>query len=198
MKKVVADGTVWLDKNGDCHRDDDLPAMICDNGKLHWFQHGKRHRDGDKPAYEYNGDRIWCKDGLIHREMVDEQGNPLPAIISPRWTKWVRNGAFSNPGHDWVAKLPDGTKGYYKNSELHFENGVIHTLKDGVTTDRIINPVQDEQTHNEELKCSICMENKKCIVFNCGHLCSCHACSERLDICPVCRVKISSKMRVYI
>jgi hypothetical protein len=213
MKKVLSNKTVWVDEKGEYHRDGDLPASIFDSGKLHregdrpaweyngdkvWYKNGVRHREGDKPAQEFlNGDRVWSKNGLVHREAVDEHGDPLPAVISSKFTKWVRNGVFSNPGYDWVAKLSNGTKGYYRTSELHFDNGVIHTLKDGVHTDRVINPKQDEKTENEELKCGVCIENKKCIVFNCGHI-TCFACSKRLDTCPTCRVKITTKTRVYI
>jgi hypothetical protein len=200
-KRVFEDRTVWVDENGQYHREGDLPAVMLDNGGRQWWMHGKVHRDGDKPAVEQaNGTRVWYINDVVHREALDEQGAPLPSIIDDRWkwAKWVRNGVFSNPGHDWVAKLADGTKGYYRNSELHFDNGVIHILTEGIFTDRIIRPVEDEKTQVEELKCGVCLDNKRCIAFNCGHFCTCNACSQELDTCPVCRVKIITKTRIYL
>lgn len=198
-KKVCNDKVAWVDENGQYHREGDLPAIMRDNGTREWCVHGKRHRDGDKPAVDRaNGDRLWKKNDIVHREAVDEQGAPLPAIIADDCSKWIRNGEFSNPGHDWVAKLADGTKGYYRDSALHFDNGVIYTLTEGIFTDRIIRPVEDEKTQVEELKCGVCMDNKRCIVFNCGHFCTCDTCSQRLDTCPVCRVKIITKTRIYL
>lgn len=32
--------------NGEIHRDFDLPAIDCNNGKRYWYRHGKIHREG--------------------------------------------------------------------------------------------------------------------------------------------------------
>lgn len=47
-------------------------------------------------------------------------------------------------------------------------------------------------------KCSMCMENNSIIVFNCGHLCSCISCSRRVNECPICRVSISRRQRIFL
>jgi hypothetical protein len=199
MYRVYKDEVAWFDEDDNLHREGDLPAIVRNDGTRGWFRHGKAHRDGDKPAVERaDGSRAWWVNDVVHREAVDEQGEPLPAIICKSGTKWVRNGVFSNPGHDWVAKLPDGTKGYYRDSALHFDNGEIHTLRDDVFTYEIIRPVDDEKSSIEELKCTVCMENKRCIAFNCGHFVTCASCSQRLNTCPMCRVKISTKTRIYM
>lgn len=201
-KKVMSDGTVWVDEQGHLHRDDDLPAFISDTGEMQWVQHGVFHRDGDKPALvKANGVQVWGKNGKIHRDTVDEHEVPMPAIISNMCKKWVRDGTFSHPGSEWVAMLPDGTKGYYvpEQNRLRFDNGEEHILdENGVGSAKVIPPSDDEPTKVVELQCVVCMENKKCIAFNCGHLCSCHACSRELDTCPMCRVKIKTKMRLFV
>lgn len=59
---------VWF-KNEHIHRDDDLPAVVWDNGGEEWYQDGKLHRDGDKPAVVgADGARQWWKHGKPHRK----------------------------------------------------------------------------------------------------------------------------------
>ena len=47
-------------------------------------------------------------------------------------------------------------------------------------------------------KCSICLENNSAVVFNCGHMCSCNACSQRVDTCPICRAGIVRRQHVFL
>ena len=55
-------------KNGNLHRDNDLPAVILagEHGIKIWYQHGKIYRDNGLPAYvdKYNKHRY--KNGLLH------------------------------------------------------------------------------------------------------------------------------------
>jgi antitoxin component YwqK of YwqJK toxin-antitoxin module len=62
--------------------------MITSDGKQYWYKNGERHRDGDLPATIYpNGTKTWYKNGTLHRE------NDLPAVIWPDGTqKWFKNG----------------------------------------------------------------------------------------------------------
>ena len=61
-------GLYWRNKNGQFHRDGDLPAYIGRNGTLQWYQNGKWHRDGDKPAIIYpEGGLRWYQNGQYHR-----------------------------------------------------------------------------------------------------------------------------------
>lgn len=68
-------------KNGERHRDDDLPAVKEISGDMIryiWYVNGKKHRDNDKPAeiHFYNGcgnthhnTRVyWCVNGRQYRE----------------------------------------------------------------------------------------------------------------------------------
>ena len=67
--------SIWY-KNGEYHRDNDLPAMILENGDQGWYKDGKLHRENDLPAIICeNGDQGWYKNGKKHRD------NDLPAII---------------------------------------------------------------------------------------------------------------------
>ena len=56
------------------------------------------------------------------------------------------------------------------------------------------------QTHEaEEPQCLICFENPQEVIFlECGHLCCCKECSERVSgRCPVCRGPITRIVTVY-
>jgi len=56
---------------------------------------------------------------------------------------------------------------------------------------------QIEELKNQKL-CSICMENPNEIVFvPCGHNCVCHECGEGLRDCPLCRTKITQKVKTF-
>jgi hypothetical protein len=81
-------GNQFWYKNGEKHRDNDLPAIITPSGDQYWYQNGEKHRDNDLPAIIYsNGDQYWYQNGEIHRD------NDLPAIITPSGGQfWYQNG----------------------------------------------------------------------------------------------------------
>jgi len=63
MYGVFGPATVYL-KNGLRHRDNDLPAVECDNGSKEWWVNGQLHRDNDLPAIEYiTGRKEWWVNG---------------------------------------------------------------------------------------------------------------------------------------
>jgi hypothetical protein len=77
----------YLDRK--LHSYDDNPAMINSNGDQVWYKEGMRHRE-DGPAIIYpNGYQAWCKEDKIHRE-------DGPAVI------------YSNGDQEW-----------YKEDKLH-------------------------------------------------------------------------------
>ena len=58
-------GTQEWYKNGEIHRDNDLPAVIRANGTQKWYKNGNRHRDNDLPAVIFsNGSQEWYKNGV--------------------------------------------------------------------------------------------------------------------------------------
>lgn len=52
------------------------------------------------------------------------------------------------------------------------------------------------QEREDTIQCSICMERDKTVVFLCGHG-ACHQCSDRLQICHICRVEIQNRIQMY-
>jgi len=47
----LAQRDVWWYKNGNRHRDYDLPAEILEDGSMGWWDEGFRHRGEKMPAY---------------------------------------------------------------------------------------------------------------------------------------------------
>lgn len=81
--------------NNKLHREDDLPAMIWENGVLRWYVHGKLHRDGDLPAIVWaGGDQEWWQHGKRHRD------GDLPAKIYKDGTQewWLHGVKVTNLG----------------------------------------------------------------------------------------------------
>lgn len=75
------------------------------------------------------------------------------------------------------------------------ENIINDNTSDSNTNDEITG---DDTTEETTLpRCSICMENNTAVVFNCGHMCSCISCSNRVTSCPICRIEITRRQKVY-
>lgn len=60
---------------------------------------------------------------------------------------------------------------------------------------------QEDQDNFDPL-CLICMANTKTVAFQCGHICCCFVCNNKLieqkGECPMCKVKIVGVMKVFI
>ena len=87
---------VWYDQTNLIHRDYDLPAVVEDHGIRMWYQHGKLHRGGDRPAYIANPDtdfelKIWFDHGVVHRL------GGKPAIINGYQHDWYEHGVLTKP-----------------------------------------------------------------------------------------------------
>lgn len=87
--EVYQYGNKWY-YNGSYHRENDLPAVIWDNGDQEWWYNGKQHRENDLPAIMYNdGYKCWWYKGKRHRE------NNLHAIIYSSGEKeWWYEGVY--------------------------------------------------------------------------------------------------------
>ncbi|TNV77593.1 hypothetical protein FGO68_gene1888 [Halteria grandinella] len=75
-----------------------------------------------------------------------------------------------------------------------------------IVQDHQIIPIVDERVAEGEADsaCYVCMENKRRVAFQCGHLCVCIRCKEVLvrmergrRRCPVCRVQIEQANNIF-
>ena len=56
-------------KEGELHRDNDKPAIVCAYGGKYWYKEGLKHRDNDLPAIIYaSGDQHWYKEGVFQKK----------------------------------------------------------------------------------------------------------------------------------
>jgi hypothetical protein len=65
----------------------------------------------------------------------------------------------------------------------------IKTLTDVVKKSKNKNVISYE--------CPICIEIKSNVVFNCGHI-ICNECQLPLDLCPICREPITTRIKIFI
>lgn len=66
-----------------------------------------------------------------------------------------------------------------------------------------MNNQNESQSVSEELLCSICISDKKNILFQpCNHLSCCELCANDLvskkGFCPICRVEITNTIKIFI
>ena len=76
METIKTDlcGTKSYYKNGERHRDGDLPAIEDIDGTKKYYKNGELHRDGDLPAIEYaNGDKEYYKNGIQYTKELKEK-----------------------------------------------------------------------------------------------------------------------------
>jgi hypothetical protein len=89
---------------------------------------------------------------------------------------------------------------YYQPQEQE-QNNEEPPLPTSTPPPPISNDTDDEDAHSFELDesftCSICMEESKQIVFQCGHL-TCEKCAVPMSECPFCRREIQTKTRMYM
>ncbi|CAH8445797.1 unnamed protein product [Dicrocoelium dendriticum] len=49
-----------------------------------------------------------------------------------------------------------------------------------------------------EYECCICQDAKCLIIFlQCGHVCTCAVCAEKISTCPLCRSPISQRVQIH-
>ena len=86
---------------------------------------------------------------------------------------------------------------------LPLEKEVLYIIMSVVllfTVDEDIEKMEEENARmRDELACKICLERKADIVFlPCGHMVSCGQCAVAIDKCPICRKKISGRVKTIM
>lgn len=60
----------------------------------------------------------------------------------------------------------------------------------------ITNTTSSTVDEQNQAACPVCLTNAKDLAFGCGHM-TCRDCGQRLTNCPMCRERITSRLRVY-
>jgi len=116
--KKICGNQYWY-KNGDFHRDNDLPAAISSSGSQIWYKNGKIHRDNNLPAiiFSNDGTQIWYKNGEKHRD------NDLPAEI---WSNgdqvWYKNGKYHRDNNLPAVICSNGNQYWFENGNEYDPN----------------------------------------------------------------------------
>ncbi|XP_061177292.1 baculoviral IAP repeat-containing protein 2-like [Saccostrea echinata] len=57
---------------------------------------------------------------------------------------------------------------------------------------------EDADRIRNQLLCKICLNSQVNVTFRpCGHLATCQDCADQLQSCPICRMRISEKVKTY-
>ena len=70
---------------------------------------------------------------------------------------------------------------------------------DAMTIEQLLNLSERITKRIKELReCCVCMNNPiKIILIPCGHQCVCKSCSGEINLCPICRILVTSKVEIY-
>jgi hypothetical protein len=137
--RVNGDEEYWVE--GECHRDDDLPALIGADGYIQYHQHNELHRLGgpsiihadgseewwvhdqqhraDGPAYTDadTGEQRWFLYGELHRS----DGPPVVSDEKEEW--WVHGRRHRGGNLPAVTEFANGNTEYWVNGMRHREDG---------------------------------------------------------------------------
>ena len=120
----IANDTIKWYKNGNLHRDYDLPAIEYSSGAKFWYQEGDLHREGDLPAIIYGNDiKEWRQRGLLHRD------GDLPAFIHYGTKWWYKNGKKHRDYNLPAMESFSGNKEWWIDGELIREESWAQALE---------------------------------------------------------------------
>lgn len=77
------------------------------------------------------------------------------------------------------------------------ESSTNHNLNESAASNERMKQLENKIAQMEESQtCAICLENKRDVVFLCGHG-TCTICADSLVSCHLCRKPIEKKIRIY-
>ena len=175
---------------------------------------------GKGTAYFANGDRVECEfangrangesikygaDGSIFRcNMKNSKYDGIGilsnanGIYSSLWNSNVQIGEhravqIGAPPPGAVQSLPSSVA-----MQSSPNSGVTPSLPNSGTPGSALPNIIDEETQVPEMSCVVCFTNKiKVVLMPCSHSNCCIACADKCKECPVCRTKITYKIKHY-
>ena len=58
---------------------------------------------------------------------------------------------------------------------------------------------EEETTFTKRTECKICLNLPVRIAFNpCGHACCCQSCAAKVSVCPLCRMGVQGRLKIYL
>ncbi|KAI3813120.1 hypothetical protein L1987_17836 [Smallanthus sonchifolius] len=100
--------------------------------------------------------------------------------------------AYSSPKPSHSTSFQKSSQSYYGHtSPVHS----VPVYGQSQTTPDYSSAAMSKSTYDNQL-CPICLTNIKNMAFGCGHQ-TCYECGETLDLCPICRSSIQTRIKLY-
>ena len=145
------------------------------------------------------------RDSLIRNLSTnDNEENVIFALISTRLTR-IRTGSLlaimchfchvlgNNPQapkhHAPRCKDKSNTFSKIPLKDRTYENGKSILVSQ---------PVVSDSCDSDQHSCVICLDEKSNMTFiPCGHVATCETCSNNVQLCPICRQTIASRLKLF-
>ena len=105
---------------------------------------------------------------------------------------------ITDDSKDENEKIPLEILEYLENIEQ--ENQVLKEKLESLELESKSLKIKNQELEDVRL-CKVCMEAEICFLFlPCWHMCSCENCAVNRDLkkCPICRVKIEQRKKVFL
>lgn len=121
----------------------------------------------------------------------------------------VYRGEFAFNHRHGTGKMEYPTGDTYDGEWMQDQRHGQGTFVDGKTGNKYVGGYRNGKRHgkgisywevaDEELdRCGICYsEEKDALFYDCGHVCACVACANQVELCPICRKKVISVVKIY-
>ena len=141
--------------------------------------------DSDVDNYgRYTGQLATATESTLSRNTFRNvlRRNTNSQLVSNRYIPTPRDASSDASGPNLATFTADDT-----------EASVRSTVTNSISSAHTIESARNVNT------CCICLQNVKDVVlFPCKHLCICWHCQKRVSTCPLCRKRITERVRVFV
>ncbi|PNH04533.1 E3 ubiquitin-protein ligase [Tetrabaena socialis] len=151
-----------------------------------WASRWRRLQEGEEGAAEGEGQLARCQ--ASQAELQGEVGRLLGMLADSRRTHERASLQVREELSRWQAEAA-------ALSGLGPEELAALAARMEAALSRV-RAAQLQAASERDLMCPVCWEARKALVFGCGHQ-TCCACGDKLAACPICRLPVSLRIRVY-
>jgi hypothetical protein len=176
-------------------------------------QDSQDNQDSDSPSSPSSPDSPDSPDPQRAHRVVP------PAMLGMSGLRFADSGNVSISGNNFrgvsvfnagpgVVSLSNAEPIFHRHSSIYIDQIGSDNVAIGRTGPNkprsladALKDIKDTETKDEDRKCVICLTNERVIAFQCGHRKTCASCSLELvqtkKPCPMCRVEISSILKIF-
>lgn len=121
------------------------------------------------------------------------RGTPLRVCLPPPIRN--RDSAYNSPRYSRANTFDQGA-GYHDSAYSSPNYSRANSFDQGGGNYRNMPATPSESSLEDKLVCPICLYQHKDLAFGCGHQ-TCHSCGKDLQLCPLCKSLISTRIRLY-